>query len=104
MLPVFVGTGTDVLIAGIIVQNADKKILVRAVGPSLTGFGIANAMTDPQLELHDKMGNTIATNNDWQTTQIGGVIAADQSTDIQNSGFGAQLTERVCDNCFASGG
>jgi hypothetical protein len=26
-------------------------------------------------------------NNDWQTTQIGGIITSDQSTNIQNSGF-----------------
>ncbi|HSP64472.1 MAG TPA: hypothetical protein VLQ90_15895 [Pyrinomonadaceae bacterium] len=65
-----VGTGTDVLIAGVIVDASDKKILVRGTGPSLAGFGIATFLPDPYLELHDGMGTTVATNNDWQTTQI----------------------------------
>jgi hypothetical protein len=38
-----------------------------------------------ELELHDGNGALIATNNDWQTTQIGGIITSDQSTEIQNS-------------------
>jgi hypothetical protein len=38
------------------------------------------------LELHDQ-ANLIAMNDDWQTTQVGGVLASDQSQEIQNSGF-----------------
>src|SRR5205807_9683097 len=40
---------------------------------------------NPQLELHDS-SSTIATNDNWQTTQIGGVITSDQVTAIQNTG------------------
>jgi hypothetical protein len=81
-----VGTGNDVLIAGIVVQSADKKVIICAIGPSLTAFGISDALADPELELHDGNGALIATNDDWQTTQIGGIITSDQSTEIQNSG------------------
>ena len=42
-------------------------------------------MSNPQLELHDA-NNLIGTNDNWQTTQLGGVITSDQVAAIQNSG------------------
>jgi len=82
-----VGTADRVLIAGFIVQgNAPKRVLIRAVGPSLTQFGVPNALANPQLELRDA-SSAIGMNDNWQTTQIGGVITADQGTEIQNSGL-----------------
>ena len=81
-----VGTGNNVLFAGFIIQgNASKTLLIRSAGPSLTQFGVPGALGNPQLELHDA-NNTIGTNDNWQTTQIGGVITSDQSAAIQNSG------------------
>jgi hypothetical protein len=85
-----VGTGNDVLIEGFIVQGpagSSKKIMVRAIGPSLVGFGIADALANPTLEIHDSSGATVATNNDWKVTQVGGLIAGDQSSEISNSGL-----------------
>jgi hypothetical protein len=82
-----VGTADRVMIAGFIVQgNSPKKVLIRAAGPSLTQFGVPDALANPRLELHDT-NNTIGTNDDWQTTQIGGVITSDQVAEIQNSGL-----------------
>ena len=82
-----VGTDDRVMIAGFIVQGtAPKKVLLRVAGPSLTQFGISGALANPQLELHDT-NNTIGINNNWQTTQIGGVITSDQEAEIQNSGL-----------------
>ena len=43
-------------------------------------------MANPTLELHDGTGALIASNDNWQQTIIGGIIAANQVTDIQNSG------------------
>jgi hypothetical protein len=83
----FVQTGDNVMIGGFIIQDGNKKVIIRAIGPSLTAFGVPNALPDPRLELHDSTRAVIAMNNDWQTTQIGGIITSDQSTDIQNSGF-----------------
>jgi CSLREA domain-containing protein len=81
-----VGTGNNVLFAGFIIQgNGSKTVLIRSSGPSLTSFGLPGALSDPQLELHDA-NNTIGTNDDWQTTQLGGVITSDQVAAIQNSG------------------
>lgn len=81
----FVETGDNVMIGGIIVVNQPARIIVRARGPSLAG-SVSNPLPNPTLELRDQ-NNLVATNNDWQTTQIGGAITADQSQEIQNSGF-----------------
>jgi Fibronectin type III domain len=82
-----VGTSDRVMIAGFIVQgSAPKRVLIRAAGPSLTQFGVPNALTNPRLELHDTT-SLIGMNDNWQTTQIGGVITSDQVAEIQNSGL-----------------
>ena len=60
-------------------------MIVRAVGPSLGAKGVPGALVDPVLELHDGTGAVIANNDNWQTTQIGGVITADQVADINAS-------------------
>ena len=71
----FVQTGNNVMIAGVIVQFHNKGILVRALGPTLAGFGVANPLPDPMLELHDSNGAIIASNDDWRETQQS-IIAA----------------------------
>ena len=64
-----VGVGDDVLIGGFIVRGPDtKKVILRALGPSLTGAGVIGAMADPTLELHDSTGATIAANDNWQSS------------------------------------
>ena len=83
----FVQTGSNVMIGGFIVQGSGpKRVIIRAIGPELTQYGIPNALANPILELHNGTGALIATNNDWQTTIIGGIITSSQVSDIQNSG------------------
>jgi bifunctional N-acetylglucosamine-1-phosphate-uridyltransferase/glucosamine-1-phosphate-acetyltransferase GlmU-like protein len=82
----FIQTGDNVMIGGFIIVGQSAKVLIRATGPSLIPFGINNALTNPRLELHDANG-TLAMNDDWQTTQLGGIITSDQSAAIQNSGL-----------------
>jgi autotransporter-associated beta strand protein len=62
----FVETGDNVMIGGFIAGNQAMHVMVRAIGPSLTQFGIINALADPTLEIHDAQGVVIAFNNDWQ--------------------------------------
>lgn len=65
----FVGTGEDVLIGGIIVGPNDAEpanLIIRAIGPSLADSNVAGSLNDPILELHDKNGVLIATNDDWE--------------------------------------
>jgi hypothetical protein len=80
-------TGDDVMIGGFIVQGSGtKRVIVRAIGPELTRYGVQNVLTDPTLELHNAAGALIASNDNWQTTVIGGIITRDQVMDIQSSG------------------
>jgi len=81
-----VGTGDNLLITGFIITGpggSTKKVLVRAIGPST---GVPGALADPTLELHDNSGAKIASNDNWKTTQIGGIITSDQVADIQATG------------------
>ena len=83
-----VQTGDSVMIGGFIVQGTQaKRVIVRALGPELTPFGIPNPLADPNLELHDRTGALIASNDNWMTTIIGGIITADQVRDIITSGL-----------------
>ncbi|MFZ0916833.1 MAG: fibronectin type III domain-containing protein [Candidatus Udaeobacter sp.] len=84
-----VQTGDEVMIGGFIIQGAgSKRVIVRAIGPELSGppFNIPNALANPTLELHNGTGALIASNDNWQTTIIGGIITASQVSAIQNSG------------------
>jgi len=83
----FVQTGNGLMIGGFVVQGTGpKSVIVRAIGPELTPFGIPDALADPTLELHNGTGAFIASNDNWQTTEIGGIITSNQVSAIQNSG------------------
>jgi hypothetical protein len=61
--------GNSVMIGGLIVSGTQpKKVLIRAIGPSLAAAGIATPLFDPVLELHLADGSII-TNDDWRTSQ-----------------------------------
>ena len=62
----FVQTGDNVMIGGFIITGGgQKKVIVRAIGPSLVNHGITNPLQDPTLELHDHTGAVIAFNDNW---------------------------------------
>jgi hypothetical protein len=66
-----VGRDDNVLIGGLIITgDAPKKVIIRAVGPSLIPVGISGAMHDPTLELHDSAHPAIVILNDnWKDSQ-----------------------------------
>jgi hypothetical protein len=75
-----VRTGDDVLIGGLIATGTGtKKVIIRAIGPSLGAFGVQGFLPDPVLELHDSGGAIIASNDDWQTSP--------QAAEIQATGI-----------------
>ena len=85
----FVQTGDDVMIGGFIVQGTGaKKVIIRAIGPELGAppYNIPNALANPTLELHNGAGALIASNDNWQSTVIGGIITSNQVSDIRSSG------------------
>jgi hypothetical protein len=84
----FVQTGDNVMIGGFIVQGTQPKtVIIRALGPELMPFGIPNPLVDPTLELHNATGALIASNDNWVTTIIGGIITANQVAAIRASGY-----------------
>ena len=70
--------GDSVLIGGMIATGSvDKKVIIRALGPTLTDFGLAGAIPDPTLEVF--RGNVlVASNDNWKSSS--------QQAEIQNSG------------------
>jgi hypothetical protein len=83
-----VQTGDNVMIGGFIVEGTQsKRVIIRAIGPELTQYGVPDALVNPTLELHNGTGALIASNDNWVTTIIGGIITANQVPDIQASGY-----------------
>jgi peroxiredoxin len=62
-----VGTGADLLIAGFtLVGTEAKRVLIRGVGPTLAGLGVAGTLADPRLEIiRQSTGATVASNDNW---------------------------------------
>ena len=63
-----VQSGDNVMIGGFIISGQPSKVIVRAIGPSLTGQ-VPGALSDTILELHNGSGALIAQNDDWRTDQ-----------------------------------
>lgn len=65
------------MIAGFIIGGGDPtKVLVRAIGPSLSEVGVAGALPDPVLELRDSNGSLIFSNDNWRSDQEQQIIAS----------------------------
>jgi len=64
----FVGTGSDIVIAGFILagNQGDDSLIFRGIGPSLTQFGVPDALPDPTLQVRDSSGTLLIANDDWQ--------------------------------------
>lgn len=60
-----VGTGADVLIAGFVVSEGTKKVVVRGVGPGLEAFSVPGFLADPIVTVYDASSNALATNDSW---------------------------------------
>jgi hypothetical protein len=71
-----VQTGDNVGIGGFIITGTTPKhVLIRAIGPSLTGFGVPNVLADPVLELHGPGPFATITNDNWKHTQAAEIQA-----------------------------
>ena len=74
-----VGLADDVMIAGFILTgDLATRVIVRAIGPSLSQAGISQPLANPELELYDGNGSLIFRNDDWRS---------DQETHIVQSGL-----------------
>ncbi|MFN5560125.1 MAG: immunoglobulin domain-containing protein [Opitutaceae bacterium] len=61
-----VGTGANVLIAGVTISGtAPKTLLIRGVGPTLSVFSVPGVLADPKLEIFNSNQVKIAENDTW---------------------------------------
>lgn len=62
----YVAPGEKILIGGLVISGfAPKRVLVRAVGPALAGFGVSGAMANPQIAVMDSNQRLVGMNDDW---------------------------------------
>lgn len=85
----FVDTDNNVMIGGFIIGGngqASARVVIRAIGPSLSGFGITGALQDPTLELKNANGSTLISNDDWKQSQAAEINQTGLApTDIRES-------------------
>ncbi len=74
----FLGQDVTSVIGGFIIGGTkSRKVLIRAIGPSLADFGLV-PLADPTLVLYDSTGAVLASNDNWMDTQ---------ETDIRDTGL-----------------
>lgn len=82
-----VGTGENVLIAGFIIEEgtggAPAEVVVRAIAPSLSNFGVADPLQDTVLTIHGANGEELTRNDNWR----GDAGQPSQQAEIQASGL-----------------
>lgn len=86
--------GDDVMIAGFILTGENAtRVLVRAIGPSLSEAGISQPLADPELELHDGNGSLIFQNDNWRSVQEAQIVQSGMAPSAeQESAIIATLT------------
>jgi hypothetical protein len=73
-----VGSGQAQLIAGFVVSgNTAKKVLIRAVGPTLgrAPFNVGGVLADPQLRLLQGSGTVVRDNDNWEVGNDAAMIS-----------------------------
>ena len=66
----FVQTGDNIGIGGFIITGtAPKHLIVRAIGPSLTEFGVTNPLADPVLQIRGSPSFGTISNDNWRDSQ-----------------------------------
>ena len=95
-----VSTGDNVLINGFIITGNDPKMVVlRALGPSLSDFGVSGALADPILSVYNSSGTVIASNDNWQT-DIGSAFMAENGIAPSNPAESAALVQNLAPGAY----
>ncbi|WP_221032328.1 hypothetical protein [Actomonas aquatica] len=58
-------TGSPLITGFVIGGTTPKRVLLRAVGPTLADFGVTTAMADPQVTVYDATGTEVASVDNW---------------------------------------
>jgi arylsulfate sulfotransferase len=95
-----VSTGDNVLINGFIITGNDPKaVVLRALGPSLSDFGLSGVLADPVFTLHNSSGTVIASNDNWQTN-IGAAFMAQNGFAPSNPAESAALVQNLAPGAY----
>jgi hypothetical protein len=63
------GAGANVLTVGFVIAGpSSETVLIRAVGPTLSSFGVAGPMASPELTVFNSSGASVASNDGWGGT------------------------------------
>jgi hypothetical protein len=93
----YVGSGEAALIAGFVVLgDAPKTVLIRAVGPALAAYGVSRPLSDPRITLHAMPTSAVlATSDNWSAepsaSDIRGATATVGAMPLQEGGSDAAL-------------
>ncbi|WP_442888704.1 S8 family peptidase [Congregicoccus parvus] len=82
----FIGTGNSIAIGGLTVSGSKpRQVYIRVLGPSLSGFGINSALSDPVVSLYNSSNAVVATNDNWR--DFDGASTA-LETRLSSTGYG----------------
>lgn len=92
-----VGTGANVMIAGFVIQGpGTKKVIVRAIGPSLAAAGVTGSLQNPTLTLYNSASQPIGVNDDYtqnNASDLAAIVAKNLTpTDVRESAIYKVLT------------
>jgi hypothetical protein len=84
---------SQLLIGGFIVGGSQsKEVVVRAIGPSLSGAGVSGALSNPAVELRNASGALLASNDDWASGANAAQIQAEGLAPANSSESALQAT------------
>ena len=64
-------------IAGFVINGTvAKRVLIRAIGPTLSSYNVPDSISDPFFTLHNSQGTTIGSNNNWLFPDASTMVAA----------------------------
>jgi hypothetical protein len=75
----YVGSGERMMFGGFVLNGPPgeaKRILIRALGPSLSNWGVQGSLFDPAITLHAANGRVLLENDDWDASNQQGAIRA----------------------------
>ena len=95
-----VSVGDNVLIGGFIVTGpGPKSVVLRALGPSLSGFGLSGVLADPVLSVYNSSRTLIASNDNWRE-DIGAAYMVQNGLAPGNSAESATLLQNLAPGAY----
>ena len=67
--------GTGLTVGFVIGGSGTMRVLVRAIGPTLTGFGVTGSLSDPRLSLFNASGRILGGNDNWNSADASTMAA-----------------------------